>query len=282
MIRALSTAATGLKAQQTNIDIVANNLANINTSGYKKVRAEFRDIAYELIKEEQSEDGQYLNKTEVGLGVELSGTSRIFSQGSFIQTSNPLDMAIDGDGFFKVRDFDGTTKYTRDGSFKIDSEGKVVTSSGRALEPEIVIPKGARDISVSQNGTVTAVLPGESAPVEIGKIEIAVFPNPSGLKAIGSNMYEASSASGEPEVSQPLTNGAGGVRQGFIEGSNVEVVDEMVRMLSAQRAFEINSKAMEAADDMLRTVNNIKVWFLFFYYLLSFMEKINVILLNLI
>ncbi len=259
MIRALSTAATGLKAQQSNIDIVANNLANVNTAGYKKVRAEFKDLAYEMIKNQNSGESNFTEKVEVGLGTELSGTFRVFSQGSFIQTSNTLDMAIDGEGFFKVRDFDGSLKYTRDGSFKIDAEGRIVSSSGRVLEPEIVIPQGAREISISQNGVVSAVLNGESSPVEIGRIEISLFPNPSGLKALGSNLYEISSASGQPIDSSPLLNGAGGIRQGFLEGSNVEVVDEMVRMISAQRAFEINSKAMEAADDMLRTINGIRI-----------------------
>ncbi len=260
MIRALNSAATGLKAQQTNLDIVSNNIANVNTVGYKKARAEFKDLAYDTVKSPSIGESSVNPETlQIGLGCEVSGTNRLFFQGSLNQTGNPFDMAIDGKGFFKVKDIDGSYKYTRDGSFKIDSEGRLVTSSGLPLEPEIIIPSDAKEVSISSSGTVSAVLSGDSNPSELGKIELSLFPNPSGLKALGSNIYEVSAASGEPADALPGLQGAGTIRQGYLEASNVEIVDEMVRMLSAQRAFEINSKAMEAADDMLRIVNNIKI-----------------------
>jgi len=258
MIRALTTAAGGLKAQQTNMDIISNNLANINTSGYKKVRAEFKDVAYEVLKSDVADGKETSERVEVGLGCELSTTTRIFSQGSLIQTSNPLDLSIDGKGFFKVKDFDGSIKYTRDGSFKIDADGKIVTSSGRPIEPEIIIPPDSKEITISSTGVVSVILSGDSKPLEVGRIELVVFANPNGLKAIGDNLYQESSNSGIPVDVSPGLDGAGIIKQGFLESSNVEVVEEMVKMIMAQRAFEINSKAMEAADDMLKIVNNIR------------------------
>lgn len=251
MIRALVTSSTGLKAQQTNLDIIANNLANINTTSFKKTRAEFRDLAYIETKSE----GENL---QIGIGVELASTKKLFFQGSLIQTSNPLDLAIEGNGFLKVRDFDGTIKYTRDGSLRVDAEGRITTSNGRIIEPEIIIPENSKDLTISENGVVSVVLNGDSKPTEIGRIELAIFPNPSGLKSIGSNLYEATSASGQEITLFPLEGGAGALKQGFLEASNVDIVDEMVRMLSAQRAFEINSKAMETADEMLKIINGLR------------------------
>lgn len=253
MIRALYTAATGLKAQQTNIDLISNNLANINTTGYKKVRAEFKDLGYDVIKNDENE------KLEVGLGAQISSTNRLFFQGSLVQTNNPFDLVIDGKGFFKVKDFDGSFKYTRDGSFKVNSEGKIVTSSGRILEPEITIPADARDISISQNGIVSVLMPSDSKPIEIGIIELVNFLNPDGMKAIGDNLFETSENSGEEISGAAGINGLGTIKQGFLESSNVEVVEEMVNMIKAQRAFEINSKAIEASDDMIKNVNNIRI-----------------------
>ncbi|MCX7905467.1 MAG: flagellar basal-body rod protein FlgG [Elusimicrobiales bacterium] len=254
MIRALLTASSGLKAQQTNLDIIANNLANVNTTSFKKSRAEFKDLGYIDSNSLTSQSKQL----EIGIGVELSSTKKLFFQGSLLQTSNSLDIAIEGNGFLKVRDFDGSIKYTRDGSLRIDSEGRLITSSGRILEPEILIPQNSKEISISENGVISVVLNGESKPTEIGRIELTIFPNPSGLKSIGGNLYEETNASGESILAFPSENGAGIIKQGFLESSNVDIVDEMVRMLSAQRAFEINSKAMETADEMLKIVNNLK------------------------
>lgn len=251
MIRALATSATGLKAQQTNLDIIANNLANVNTTSFKKTRAEFRDLSY-ISSKSENEDIQ------IGIGVELASTKKLFFQGSLVQTSNSLDIAIEGNGFFKIRDYDGSIKYSRDGSLKIDAEGRLTTSNGRILEPELVIPPNSKDITISENGVVSVVLNGDSKPTEIGRIELVVFTNPSGLKSVGSNLYEATVSSGEEINTFPSENGAGILKQGFLEASNVDIVDEMVRMLSAQRAFEINSKAMETADEMLKIVNGLR------------------------
>lgn len=259
MIRALNTAATGLNAQQMNMDVVSNNLANVNTSAYKKVRAEFKDLAYETLKTpEASGENASPQQLQVGLGVEVSGTQRLFFQGSLTQTSNPLDLALDGEGFFQVKDSEGGLKYTRDGSFQLDGEGRLVTSGGYLLEPAITVPANAGDIQISSDGTVTATLEGDSAATEIGKVETVQFANPGGLKALGGNLYETTSASGDAVSGSPGTEGRGALRQGFLESSNVQVVEEMVKMLMAQRAFEANSKTMQAADDMLRTVNNLK------------------------
>jgi flagellar basal-body rod protein FlgG len=260
MIRALDTAATGLAAQQLNMDVVSNNLANVNTNGYKKVRAEFKDLAYETLKAPGGgADGKAPESLQVGLGVEVSGTQRLFFQGSLTQTSNPLDMAMDGEGFFQVQSADGTTKYTRDGSFQIDGEGRLTTAGGNVMEPAITIPSNAQDIQISPDGAVMVVMSGESDPTEVGRIETVHFANPAGLKAIGENLYEATAACGDAVSGNPGSDGRGALRQGFLEASNVQVVEEMVRMLTAQRAFEANSKALQAADDMLRAVNNLKV-----------------------
>jgi len=258
MIRALDTAATGLAAQQMNMDVVSNNLANVNTNGYKKVRAEFKDLAYETLKAPGGGDKGAPESLQVGLGVEVSGTQRLFFQGSLTQTSNPLDLAVDGEGFFQVTDSAGAAKYTRDGSFQIDGEGRVVTAGGNVLEPAITIPSNARDIQISQDGVVTAVLAGDTNSSEVGRIETVHFANPAGLKAIGDNLFESTSACGDAVSGVPGTDGRGAVRQGFLEGSNVQVVEEMVRMLTAQRAFEANSKTMQAADEMLKAINNLR------------------------
>ena len=259
MIRAMDTAATGLAAQQMNMDVVSNNLANVNTNGFKKVRAEFRDLAYETIKSPGGgEKGLSPESLQVGMGVEISGTQRLFFQGSLTQTSSPLDLAVDGAGFFQVQDSSGQTRYTRDGSFQIDGEGRLTTAGGNLLEPAITIPANAGDIQISADGVVTATMAGDSTSTEIGKIETVTFANPAGLKALGENIFEATTACGDAVSGAPGVDGRGAVRQGFLEGSNVQVVEEMVRMLTAQRAFEANSKTMQAADEMLRTVNNLR------------------------
>lgn len=259
MIRALDTAATGLSAQQLNMDVVSNNLANVNTNGYKKVRAEFKDLAYETLKAPGGgEKGLAPESLQVGLGVEVSGTQRLFFQGSLTQSGNPLDLAVDGEGFFQVLGGDGAARYTRDGSFQIDGEGRLTTAGGYVLEPAVSIPSDAREIQISPEGAVMAVMTGESAPTEIGRIETVHFANPAGLKAIGENLFEATAACGDAVSGNPGTEGRGALRQGFLEASNVQVVEEMVRMLTAQRAFEANSKALQAADDMLKAVNNLR------------------------
>lgn len=258
MIRALDTAATGLAAQQMNMDVVSNNLANVNTTGYKKVRAEFKDLAYDTIKAAGGAEGSDPSSLQVGLGVEVSGTQRLFFQGSLTQTSSPLDLAVNGEGFFQVLDSEGKVKYTRDGTFQLDSEGRLTNSKGNVLEPAITIPANASDIQITADGVVSAVIEGDSNAQEIGRIETVTFANPAGLKALGENLFEATSACGDAMSGTPGTEGRGGLQQGFLEASNVQVVEEMVRMLTAQRAFEVNSKTMQAADDMLRMVNNLR------------------------
>jgi len=259
MIRALDTAATGLAAQQMNMDVVSNNLANVNTTSFKKVRAEFKDLSYEnMTTLGGASKGAKPTPLQIGLGVEVSGTQRLFFQGSLTQTGSNLDLAINGEGFFKVLDGEGKVKYTRDGAFQLDAKGRMTTSKGNIIDPAITIPPNSTKVEISSDGVVTALLHGETVPKKIGTIELVTFPNAAGLKALGENLFESTQACGEAITGAPGTEGRGALQQGFLEGSNVQVVEEMVRMLTAQRAFEANSKTMQAADDMLRVVNNLR------------------------
>ncbi|RKY37749.1 MAG: flagellar basal-body rod protein FlgG [Candidatus Omnitrophota bacterium] len=261
MIRGLWSAASGMQAQQMNIDVVANNLANVNTTGFKKSRVNFQDLLYSTIKAAGTEVAtglQIPTGIQVGNGSRTVATQKIFSQGDYMQTENPLDLIIEGDGFFQVLKPDGAVAYSRDGAFKVDSEGKVVNSDGFVLQPEIVLPSDATDLNVGIDGTVTVLLAGDSTAQNLGSIELVKFINPAGLKSIGKNLYEVTGASGDPVSGMPGEDGLGTIATGFLEMSNVKVVEEMVNMIVAQRAYEINAKAIQATDDMLQQANRIK------------------------
>jgi flagellar basal-body rod protein FlgG len=254
MMRALTTAGTGMIAQQFNLDTISNNLANVNTTGYKHQRAEFQDLIYQTFKGSSANSGA----VQVGLGTALAATGNDFSEGALQSTTNPMDVAIVGSGFFQVQRTDGSVAYTRDGSFKADASGQLVTSDGYPLDPAISVPTNATSISISATGLVSAVVPGQNDPQQVGQIQLAVFPNPAGLTRIGQNLYVAGGASGDAQLTNPGTTGAGELKSGFLEGSNVQVVEEMVKMIMAQRAYEINSKAIQTSDEMLSTINNLK------------------------
>ena len=261
MIRSLWTSATGMQAQALNLDVISNNLANVNTSGFKKSRAEFQDLLYETIKPAgtpSSQDTQVPTGIQLGHGTRPSTVLKIFSQGNMENTQNELDLAIEGDGFFQIVLPNGETAYTRDGAFKLDSDGRIVNSDGFAMEPEISIPSDALSISVGLDGTVSVLQAGESIPSEVGTIELARFVNPAGLISMGKNLFITSEASGDEMTGTAGEDGLGTLAQGFLEMSNVSVVDEMVNMITAQRAYESNSKAIQAADDMLQLANNVK------------------------
>ena len=261
MSRALYAAATGMIAQQLNVDTIANNLANVNTTGYKKSKLEFQDLLYQQLRmagATQAEGAQIPVELQIGYGTRPVATQRIFSQGAIVSTGNPLDMSIDGDGFLQVALPDGTLGYTRDGALKLSSQGELVTSDGYLLEPQIAIPQDAIEINISSNGEVSVKLPGVAEFQEVGQLELARFVNPAGLKSIGRNLMLETQASGSPLVGIPSEEGFGKLSQGFLELSNVEVVDEMVNMIVAQRAYEINAKAINTSDEMLANANNLK------------------------
>jgi flagellar basal-body rod protein FlgG len=260
MIRALYTAASGMNAQQTNIDNVAHNLANVNTTGFKKSRVEFEDLVYQEMRAAGSSASATTEAPvglEVGLGTKAVATARNFSAGNLRSTGAPLDLAIEGDGFFKVSLPNGTTGYTRAGTLHLDAQGLIVTSEGYALEPQITVPPNATSLSISKDGIVSAAIAGQSATQQLGTLEIATFPNPGGLRPLGGNLFTPTTASGEPESGAPGTEARGSLAQGFVEDSNVSVVEEMVNMIIAQRAYEANSRVVKAADEMLSQVNNL-------------------------
>ena len=261
MIRSLWTAASGMKSQSLNIDVISNNLANVNTTGFKSSRADFQDLLYETLRQagtSSSENTDVPTGIQVGHGSRPVASHKIFTQGDFQQTKNELDMAIEGEGFFQIIQPNGETAYTRDGTFKMDRDGRIVTSDGFVLEPEITIPSDSISLSIGLDGTVSVLQPGASTPTEIGTITLARFVNPAGLHSLGRNLYQPTNASGDAIVGTAGEDGLGTLAQGFLEMSNVSVVDEMVRMITAQRAYEINSKTIQAADDMLQKANNVK------------------------
>lgn len=261
MLRALRTAALGMDAQQTGVDNIANNLANANTTGYKQSKVVFQDLLYQTVQasgEDESSGAAPPATLQLGHGAAAIATVRQFTQGGFAETGNALDVAINGDGFFQVRRPDGTIAYTRDGTFTLSEDGTIVTQTGLPLEPDINIPPDAVEIHISQDGLVKARFQGEPEPVAIGQIELARFSNPGGLRAIGGNLFEQSESSGQPLLSTPGQEGLGVVRQGYLEGSNVNVVQEMVNLISAQRAYEINSKMVTTGEEMLQIANNMK------------------------
>ncbi|MDI9450885.1 MAG: flagellar basal-body rod protein FlgG [Limnochordia bacterium] len=262
MMRALWTAASGMIGQQYKIDTTANNLANVNTTGFKKSRVDFQDLLYQTVRyagTPVTAGAQIPTGIQIGHGVRPVATQRLFTQGTFQQTDNPLDLVIEGDGFFQVLLPDGSIRYTRDGAFKRDSDGRLVTSDGFPLEPEIRIDENALSINIGSDGTVSIQLPGQDEPEENSKkIQLARFVNPAGLKSDGRNLYSPTAASGPPIVGEPGLDGFGNLAQGYLEMSNVQVVEEMVSMIVAQRAYETNSKAIQAADEMLHTANNLR------------------------
>jgi flagellar basal-body rod protein FlgG len=261
MIRSLFIAATGMGAQQMSIDVIANNLANVNTAGYKRSRADFQELIYQDIKAPgtSSAEGALIpSGIELGLGVKPVAVQKIFLQGDFVQTGNNLDLVIEGDGFFQITKPDGEVAYTRSGAFKMDNEGRIVTSDGYSIEPSITIPANTQSITIGSDGKVTVIQAGNKTPVDVGQIVLARFINPGGLKALGKSLFESTASSGEATTSNPGLEGMGTINQGYIEMSNVNIVEEMVSMIVSQRAYEINSKAVQASDEMLQIANNLK------------------------
>ncbi len=261
--RALRSAASGMYAQQLNIEVISNNIANINTTGFKKNKAEFQDLMYQDVQINPlttSTPGVYENSSEniqIGNGVKPASTQKNFAQGDVAATNNPLDMAIQGEGFFQVRKPDGTFLYTRDGSFKINADGKFVTTSGYSLDPDISVNEDTLGISVSRDGTVEAEEAGGGSS-SLGSIELVKFMNPGGLRALGDNLYAETTESGTPVVGAPGSDGFGEINQGYLEASNVDIVEEMVSMITAQRAYEINSKTVQTVQEMMQMANSLK------------------------
>lgn len=254
MIRSLWIARTGLEAQQTNIDVIANNLANVSTNGFKKSRAVFEDLLYQVVRQpgaQSSQQTQVSNGLQLGAGVQPVSTARIFTQGNLQFTQNSLDLAINGNGFFQILMPDGSIGYTRNGSFQKDNQGNIVTPDGHPLQPNITIPDTALSVTIGTDGVVTITEPGNPAPVQLGTIQVATFINPGGLLSIGSNLYLETASSGTPTPNTPGQNGSGVIEQNFVETSNVDVAEELVSMIEAQRAYELNSKVVSTSDQML-------------------------------
>lgn len=260
MIRSLWISKTGLDAQQTQMDVISNNLANVSTSGFKRSRAVFEDLLYQTLRQpgaQSSQQTQLPTGLQIGTGVRPVAAERIFTQGNLTQTSNDKDVAIQGAGFFQVLMPDGSTAYTRDGSFSVDANGQLVTANGFPIQPAITIPANAITLTIGRDGTVSATQAGQSAPTQIGALQLATFVNPAGLEARGENLYVETAASGTPNATTPGTNGSGLIAQGYIETSNVNVVEELVNMIQTQRAYEINSKAIQTSDQMLQRLGQI-------------------------
>ncbi len=256
---ALWAAKTGLDAQNTRMAVISNNLANVNTTGFKKGRAAFQDLVYQNIRQvgaQSSQNTQYPTGLTLGTGVRIAGTEKIYEQGSISQTNNSLDVAITGRGFFQVTLPDGTLAYTSDGSFKMDAQGNLVTVNGYAISPAVTIPANAQTITIGNDGVVSVTTLGTSAPTQVGQIQLADFINPSGLQPRGDNLLLESAASGAPQAGTPGTNGLGTLQQGSLETSNVNVVEELVSMIETQRAYEMNSKAISTTDAMLQYLTN--------------------------
>jgi flagellar basal-body rod protein FlgG len=254
MIRSLWIAKTGMESQQTNIDVIANNLANVSTNGFKRSRPVFQDLIYQTLRQpgsQASQQNQVPSGLQLGTGARPVATERIFLQGNLQQTGNTLDLAIQGNGFFQIQLSDGTLAYTRDGSFQVNSEGAVVTANGDILQPQITVPIDAVSLDIGKDGTVTITQPGPTITTQ-GPIQLTNFINPAGLQSIGDNLYLETIASGAPNIANPGLNGLGTLQQGFVETSNVNVTEELINMIQAQRAFEINSKSVTASDQMLQ------------------------------
>lgn len=260
MIRSLWIAKTGLDAQQTQLDVISNNLANVSTSGFKRSRAVFEDLLYQTLRQpgaQSTQQTQLPTGLQIGTGVRPVATERIFTQGNLQQTGNDKDVAVQGSGFFQVLMPDGTTGYTRDGSFQVDSQGQLVTSSGYVVQPAITIPADAQSMTIGRDGTISVTQAGNAQPVQVGELQLATFINPAGLESRGENLYAETAASGNPNASAPGQNGAGTLIQGYVETSNVNVVEELVNMIQTQRAYEINSKAITTSDQMLQRLSQL-------------------------
>ncbi len=255
MIRSLWISKTGLDAQQTQMDVVANNLANVSTNGFKRSRAVFEDLLYQTLRQpgaQSSQQTQIPSGLQIGTGVRPVAAERIHTQGNLQLTSNQLDVAIQGTGFFQVLMPDGSTGYSRDGSFQTDGQGQLVTASGFPIQPSLTIPANAINVTIGRDGIVSITQAGVAAPVQVGSLQLATFINPAGLQSMGENLYQETVSSGTPSTNVPGTNGAGLLSQNYVETSNVNVVEEMVNMIQTQRAYEINSKAITTSDQMLQ------------------------------
>ena len=255
MIRSLWIAKTGMEGQQTKLDAISNNLANVGTNGFKRAGVVFEDLMYQNLRpagSATSEQSQLPTGLQVGLGVRAAASTRNFGQGSLQQTGNNLDLAIKGQGFFQIQLPDGTTGYTRDGAFQVDANGALVNNAGYPVQPGITVPANALAVTIGADGTVSASIPGQVAPQTLGQLQLAAFVNPAGLDARGGNLFSETAASGTPNAGAPSSAGLGSLQQGFVEGSNVNVVEELVSMIATQRAYELNSKAIQTSDQMLQ------------------------------
>lgn len=260
MIPSLYIAKTGLDAQQTNMDVIANNLANVSTNGFKRQRAVFEDLLYQTVRQPGAQSSEQTNLPsglQIGTGVRPVSTERLFSQGNLSQTSNSKDIAVKGEGFFQVQLPDGTTAYTRDGSFQVDQNGQLVTSSGYQVIPAITVPANALSLTVGRDGIVSVTTQGQTAAQQVGQLTLSTFINNSGLESLGENLYQETQSSGAPTESTPGLNGAGLLYQGYVETSNVNVAEELVNMIQTQRAYEINSKAVSTSDEMLQKLSQL-------------------------
>jgi flagellar basal-body rod protein FlgG len=260
MIRSLWIAKTGMEGQQSKLDAISNNLANVGTNGFKRAGVVFEDLMYQNLRQAgaaEGEQGQLPTGLQFGLGVRVAATTRNFTQGTLQQTGNTLDMAVKGQGFFQVQMPDGGTGYTRDGAFQVDATGQLVTKEGYPVLPGITVPTQALGITVAADGTVSATLPGQADPLPLGQLQLVNFVNPAGLEPRGQNLYTETAASGNPNAGAPGTNGLGTLLQGFVEGSNVNVVEELVSMIATQRAYELNSKAIQTSDQMLQRLGQL-------------------------
>lgn len=260
MISSLWIAKTGLDAQQTNMDVIANNLANVSTNGFKRQRAVFEDLIYQTIRQpgaQSSEQTTLPSGLQIGTGVRPVATERQHSQGNPTQTNNSKDVAINGQGFFQVLMPDGTAAYTRDGSFQMDPNGQLTTASGFQIQPAITIPANALKVTIARDGVVSATVPGQTLPVQVGQLSLTTFINDAGLESVGENLYVETQSSGAPNDTTPGLNGAGLLLQGYVESSNVNVAEELVNMIQVQRAYEINSKAVSTTDQMLQKLSQL-------------------------
>jgi len=258
MNSALWIAKTGVDAQQQRMAVISNNLANVNTTGFKRSRAVFEDLLYQNLRQvgaQSSQDTRLPSGLSLGTGVRTVSTEKLFTQGNVVQTDNSLDVAIQGRGFLQILMPDGTLAYTRDGSFKLDDQGQLVTASGYAVQPSITIPSNAQSVTIGSDGVVSVTVPGSATPTQVGTLQLADFVNPAGLQPIGQNLYTETAASGTPQPGTPGLNGLGTLSQGFLESSNVNVVEELVNMIETQRAYEMNSKAISTTDSMLQYVS---------------------------
>jgi len=260
MMRSLWIAKTGMEAQQTQLDHISHNLANVSTHGYKRSHAQFEDLIYQNLRQSGAPETEQTNLPtglQVGLGVRPVATSRTYTQGALQQSDNPLDIAITGDGFFQIQRADGSTAYTRDGAFKVDATGQIVTNNGETLLPGLTVPPAAKQISIGADGTVSITTAANPTPQTLGQIQLASFINPNGLNPQGQNLYLETASSGAPQVGAPGSNALGSIKQGFVEASNVNVVEELVQMIQTQRAYELNSKAVQTSDQMLQRLSQI-------------------------